>query len=443
LKTVGLLTVLTQCGIPVPADEGAIIPLTKGIFVDMGDEQSIESDLSTFSSRLHWMKTTLERAQENSLVLVDEAGSGTDPDEGTALTTAFLEILSEKKTRCLITTHHGLLKLFAHEAPGWQNASMEFDQTTLSPTYRFKKGIPGSSYAFEIAERLGLPEILTQKARKQVGTGKNKLDSLILSLEKESQQLRSQISDLRKKDQIREKIKQDLEQRLQQIREQKEDIHSKAMKEAESIISQANKKIEQAIRAAVEQDKEAVKAKRKEIADYESSLKKKQEKRRSRKQRKKQPASKQKPVPGDAVKLLDSHSTGELLDVKGSSATVLINGLRIKTKYQNLVLTSKVPQRPAPSISYKVTTSYGDHARPFSGRLDVRGKRGEEAMREVVPFVDEALTRGIQHISIVHGKGDGILKKLIHEHLASRKDIKHFEAAPVDEGGDGCTYIYL
>lgn len=449
LKTFGLAVVLAQCGIPVPAQEGARLPAATGLYVDMGDEQSIEQDLSTFSSRLNWMKQVLLGAGTGSWILVDEAGSGTDPDEGTALVQAFLEILSEKGARSIVTTHHGALKVFAHESPGWSNASMEFDQQTLSPTYRFRKGIPGSSYAFEIADRLDLPGELTRRARKEVGASKNRLESLILSLDQETQRLQREKTEIVRQQRDWKASKQELDKRLSRIREERDRIRNEATEEAAALLQSANRKIEEAIRAAVEKNKESLKASRAEIDELTSNVQKQRQ--RKQKQHKKQTRTRttsRPPEKGDAVRLVDSNMTGELVEISGKQATVVVNEIRIRTGYDNLVLSEQTPGRAQPSGYRFISAGHGTDsdrstARAFSGSLDIRGKRGEEAVREVMHFVDEGLARGIGQLSIVHGRGDGILRKRVHEHLASRKDVKHFETAPIEEGGDGCTYVYL
>ncbi len=447
LKTFGLAATLTQCGIPIPARDGARLPAIGSLYVDMGDEQSIDNDLSTFSSRLTWMKQVLDHARAGDWILMDEAGSGTDPDEGTALVQAFLEILSGKGVRSIITTHHGALKVFAHETTGWSNASMEFDQESLSPTYRFHKGIPGSSYAFEIADRLELPPELTRRAREWVGTSKNRMESLIISLEQESQRLQSEKTEIQRQQRSWNESKLELDKRLSKIREERDRIKMKALEEAEELLRDANRKIEEAIRSAAEKDKEQLKQKRSEIEKLDRDVSRKQQRSRRQQSRKKaapEEASSEPPREGDAVRFIDSNSIGELVEVSGKQATVELNGLRIKTRYDNLVRSARKPEKRSPA-TYKVTTAErgSGRVRPFSGSLDVRGKRGNEAVQEVMRFVDEGLSRGVQQLSIIHGKGDGILRKLVHEHLASRSDVKHFEAAPIEEGGDGCTYVLL
>lgn len=443
LKTIGLAMVLAQCGIPLPAMEGARLPCISGLWVDMGDEQSIDNDLSTFSSRLNWMKQVMDSAKPGSWVLMDEAGSGTDPDEGTALVQAFLELLSDKGIRCIVTTHHGALKVFAHETTGWYNASMEFDQQSLSPTYRFRKGIPGSSYAFEIAERLDIPHSLTRRARDRVGSGKNRMESLIISLERESQRIQEQQAELQIRKRDMDAAKLELEKRLARIREERDSIRERAIDEAGELLHNANKKIEEAIRAATEKNKDQLKDKRGEIEALDSEVRAAQHRKRRKKKNTGQGG--RTPAKGDPVRLVDSNMTGELLELNGKQATVEVNGLRIKTRLDNLVLSDRKPGRSR-SAGYRFAAgggSTGGHARPFSASLDIRGMRGDDAVRQVMRYIDDGLMRGMQQVMIIHGKGDGILRKLVHEHLEKRKDVRKFEPAPIQEGGNGCTCVYL
>src|SRR5699024_2828681 len=267
LKTLALCCLMAQCGYAIPARDSSELPIFNSIFVDMGDDQSIENDLSTFSSRLEWMKHTLEYAGKHSLVLIDEAAAGTDPEEGGALFQSFIELLIEKATKTLVTTHHGSLKVFAHEKPGVVNGSIEFDQAHLSPTYRFKKGVPGSSYAFEIAQRMNLQNNLLKKARNLLGEGKRDMETLISELEAKTQET----NQLKKKyDRLKEDTEKErhrYEEKRSAIEKEKKEIREKALNEAKSIMDSANQKIEQAVEritAKDQKDDQAIKKARRE-----------------------------------------------------------------------------------------------------------------------------------------------------------------------------------
>lgn len=440
LKTLGLAMLMTASGIPIPAREDSMVPVVPGLYVDMGDDQSIENDLSTFSSRLAWMREVLQHASAGSFILVDEAGSGTDPEEGTALARAFLEQVMDKGAVVVVTTHHGDLKVFAHDTPGWINASMEFNRQTLSPTYRLVKGVPGSSYAFEMARRMHLPQTLIDRAREQVGSEKNRMEQLIIDLENKRSRAQDELHALRKQKASASERYEQLSQRLDRLRSQQDQIREDGRRQAKELLASSNRLIEQAIRAATTKDQKQLAEKRKEIADLSAHVDR-QERRRARKRRPQQTSSR-KPVVGDHVRLSDSNTAGELLETSGSKATVMVGGLRITTSLGNLTLADK--QHAPPGISgYRRSPGSATEAMPFAGSLDIRGKRGEESVQLVMRFVDEGLSRGLHRLSIVHGKGDGILRRLVHEHLASRKDVSRFEIAPIEEGGEGCTYVYL
>lgn len=447
MKTVGLSSMMVQAGFGIPADPTSEIPVFRRFFVDMGDDQSIENDLSTFSSRLLWMRETIRHFGNDSLVLIDEAAAGTDPDEGSALFQSLLEHMLEKDCKVIVTTHHGALKVFAHEHSMAVNGSMEFDQGHLSPTYVFKKGIPGSSYAFEIAERMELPESILKRSRELVGEAKEAMESLITELETKTQEA----DELKKKYDVlyrqTEKDKNRYENKLASIDSEKEKIREKALKEAKHIMDTANQRIEKAVQQIVEKDK-ADKQKIKQIregveeqkADIDESLEEIEEQKEARERTTDDP-----PEIGDSVRFKDGNTTGELVEMQGKQAVVLAGGLRLKTKYKNLIKVEKV-QKKQKRTKARSSIMVGDSdltdgiMKPV---LHVRGLRADEALREVTQYLDKAIFRGLDRVEIVHGKGDGILKSQIHSYLHTRDDVKSFELAPVDQGGAGATIVYL
>lgn len=446
MKTVGLMALMVQSGFGVPADPTTELPIFSGVFVDLGDDQSIENDLSTFSSRLLWMRETLKRFEPGSLVLIDEAAAGTDPEEGGALFQSFIEQLLEKHCKVIVTTHHGSLKVFAHEHLNAVNGSMEFDQSTLSPSYKFQKGIPGSSYAFEIAQRMSLSGDVLKRARVLLGEAKNKMESLITELETKTQQaadLKEKYSSLQAK---AESQRKKFEDKIQAIEKDKERIREKALKEAKSIMDTANRRVEQAVQRIVEQnkaDKNEIKEIRKgveqEKRDIDRSLQEIEQSKESRELRSDDP-----PKKGDFVRFKDGNTTGELVEVSGKNAVVQAGGLRLKTKYKNLVKVDrpkkKKKSRARSSIIVGESNLTSEAVKPS---LDVRGKRTEEALKEVTHYLDRAVFRGMNRVEILHGKGDGILKDQIQSYLHERNDIKHFDIAPVDRGGAGITVVEL
>jgi len=443
LKTIGLCSMMIQSGFAIPARDASEIPIFDSIFVDMGDDQSIENDLSTFSSRLEWMKHTLENAGEHSLILIDEAAAGTDPEEGGALFQALIEILMERKAKALVTTHHGSLKVFAHEHKHAVNGSMEFDQSTLSPTYRFKKGVPGSSYAFEIAERMKLQDFFLARARSLLGEAKSDMETLISELETKTQEA----DELKRKyDELKantEKERHRYEEKRSAIEKEKGKIREKALNEAKSIMDSANKKIEEAVERIVEKgekDSETIKQAREEVEEFRKQVDTELEDLEEDKAQRFQD-SKEKPAVGDLVRLKDAKTTGELKEINGDQAIVSAGGLRLKTKYKKLVKVTDKSNRKKKKQKVRVHFEDGSRHKVVKPQLSIRGMRGPEAMKEVQNYLDNAIASGLNEVQIVHGKGEGILKKLVHEYLDERKEVKSYELAPIEQGGAGCTVV--
>jgi DNA mismatch repair protein MutS2 len=442
LKTLGLCSMMIQSGFAIPARDSSEIPIFDSIFVDMGDDQSIENDLSTFSSRLEWMKHTLDNADEQSLILIDEAAAGTDPEEGGALFQSLIEILMERKAKTLVTTHHGSLKVFAHDHKHAVNGSMAFDQDTLSPTYRFKKGVPGSSYAFEIAERMKLQDELLRRSRTLLGEAKSDMETLITELESKTQEA----EELKKKyDQLQSKTEKErnrYEEKRSAIEKEKEQIREKALKEAKEIMDSANQKIEEAVQQIVEQgekDDETIKEARKEVASHRkkvsSDLQQLQEEQEQYRD------SSEKPEVGDLVRLKEANTTGELKEINGGKAVISAGGLRVKTKYNKLVKVEDASDRKPKKQKVKVNFEDGSRFKMVKPQLSIRGMRGDAAMKEVQRYIDDAVAAGRSDVQIIHGKGEGILKKLVHEYLDKRKEVKGYRMAPISQGGAGCTIV--
>jgi DNA mismatch repair protein MutS2 len=442
MKTTGLLCMMLQAGYPIPVQPDSELPVLSGLFVDIGDDQSIENDLSTFSSRLNWMKTTLERMEPDSLVLIDEAGAGTDPEEGGALFQAFVEEVINKCSRVIVTTHHGSLKVFAHENEQVVNGAMEFNQESLSPTYRFKKGVPGSSYAFEIADRMDLPRELMQKARQLLGEQKDSMGDLLITLEKQMQEAEELRSTYQRKLVEAEKQERIFRERSEQIDNKRKGIIEKAYKDAEEIMKDANRRIEEAVEKVVSEgrdDKDKIREARSDIQEAKKEIHTFKDEFETESE---DPVrSDEKPEVGDFVIIGDGNTGGELIELTGKQATVLVNGMKIKSKLNKLTKTSP-PKKKKKSSS----RSYGgsqDIDLSVKPRLDLRGKRGDEAIKELTIYLDKAIARNLQQVEIVHGKGEGILHKLVHEYLEKRDGVKSFDIAPFESGGSGCTVVEL
>ncbi|MEQ9264285.1 MAG: endonuclease MutS2 [Balneolaceae bacterium] len=446
MKTVGICALMNQSGYAIPADPLSELPVFSGVFVDLGDDQSIENDLSTFSSRLLWMRETFKGFKEDSLVMIDEAAAGTDPDEGSSLFQAFVEHLLYQDCKIIATTHHGSLKVFAHEHPKAVNGSMEFDQATLSPTYRFKKGIPGSSYAFEIAERMSLDKKILSRSRELLGEAKNKLESLISELETKTQQA----EELRaKSESLKTRAETDRNRyinKLESLNREKDKIREKALIEAKSIMDSANKKVEQAVEKITSKqkaDKNQIKEIRKGIDQEKSTIQGDLEEIKGKREARFKKSNKP-PQIGDFVRFLDGNTTGELVEQKGKNAVVQADGLRLKTKYQNLVRVEAPKKKEKKRARSVVLTGDSDFLNEtVKPSLDLRGKRAEEALTEVTHYIDRAAFRGLNQVEIVHGKGNGVLKEQIHKYLGDRSEVKSFALASEDFGGAGCTVVVL
>lgn len=444
MKTVGICALMNQTGYAIPADPTSELPVFPGIFVDLGDDQSIENDLSTFSSRLKWMRESQKKFEPGSLVMIDEAAAGTDPEEGGALFQSFIEYLLGYDCKVIVTTHHGSLKVFAHEHPNAVNGSMEFDQSSLSPTYKFKKGIPGSSYAFEIAQRMQLNEGILNRSKELLGEAKNKMESLIAELEAKTQEASETKEKFRALKDKAEKDRNRYLNKLESINKEKEKIREKALIEAKNIMDTANQKVEQAveqIRVNQKTDKDQIKTIWKEIEqqkkDIAGDLEKVKEKREAQFRKSKKP-----PKVGDHVRFLDGNTTGELIELKGKNAVVQADGLRLRTKYKNLIKVEAPKKNKEKKARSNVMVGDTEFMKELvQPSLDLRGKRADEAIKEVTHYIDRAVFRGMHQVEIIHGKGDGILKDQIHKYLKSRSEIKSFNLGNEDFGGAGVTLV--
>ncbi len=440
LKTLGLCVIMLQCGYAIPVADGTQMPVFDSIFIDLGDDQSVEQDLSTFSSRLTWMRDTLKDAKHGSLVLIDEAGTGTDPEEGAALYQAFMETMMERGVLVLATTHHGHLKIFAHDHPKAVNASMEFDPVTLSPTYIFRKGVPGSSYAFEIAARIGVDHALLDRARTKIGKSKNRVESLILELQTKTRE--ADLAAFQAAMTLREVEKQrgDLETKQKAIINEQSKLRQKALQEAKNIVLGAQKQVDDAIKLIKKTgaDKEVVKTVRKKVRDSiaatDGELQQIEEQRILE-------VSSDPPAPGDLIRFLDGKSTGELLELSGKQAVVLVNGMRMKTRVDKLVkVTEQVKKAQTPMVKIMSSASMPVPLQvPIT--LDIRGMRADEAEKKVVRYLDDVIQTGLHQVEIIHGKGDGVLRKVVHDHLASRSSIRKYYTPRWDMGGPGVTVV--
>jgi DNA mismatch repair protein MutS2 len=441
MKTIGLFALMLAYGLPIPVDERSRFPCFKALMADIGDDQSIEDDLSTFSSHVAHLRRILASADENTLVLIDEAGTGTDPAEGGALAQAVFEVLTERKVRTIATTHHGTLKAFARETPGVENGSMEFDRATLSPTYRFLAGRPGSSYAFEIAERSGLDQAVLNRARALVGDQKSGLEDLIADFETKTQHLAEELAEARKEHERARRERQVVEDRLHKLTAERDEIRGKALEEARRIVGEANAQVERTIREIRESEaaKETTREARQRLESFKESV---ETVRRQRTDKAAGPAPRRDGGPievGDQVVIDGGSTAAEVLELTGRDAVVAQGSMRLRVKAARL---TRVGRKKQQTVSVRQVQSAVPVASARS-RIDLRGQRVDEALGEVARFVDEAIRTGQSRLEILHGKGTGALRQAIHEQLGTMPEIASFEEAPLNEGGAGVTIVTM
>ncbi len=440
LKTVGLLQLMTQSGILIPADPSSKVGVFKAFFADIGDDQSIESDLSTYSAHLTKMKHFSEHVNERSLILIDEFGTGTDPLFGGPMAEAVLEILNRKKAKGVITTHYSNLKVFAGNTPGLVNASMLFDNQKMKPRYILQLGKPGSSYAFEIAEKIGLRKDILELARQKVGKHQKRVDTLLVDLEREKNDLYDLKRELDKRQSQLERLKAENESLQEYLETNKKSILKKAKDEAREILENSNRLVERTIAEIKQQgaDKEKTRELRKSV---QTEIKKLQSpKKESAASRAPTSTDEEKLEVGDWVRIIDSNNEAQVLEIAKNNVILAMGELRTVQKRKNLQkLESKEAKKALKRSSGYVSQVNTD----FVPEIDVRGMRTENALFEIEKLLDRAIMSGFPHLRIVHGKGDGILRKFIRNYLKKYSQVTRMEDEHQDRGGDGITYAYL
>ncbi|MBC7567046.1 MAG: endonuclease MutS2 [Pedobacter sp.] len=440
MKTVGLLQIMVQSGLLIPVHESSEVGVFDQIFADIGDDQSIESDLSTYSAHLTKMKYFVAHSTPKSLFLIDEFGTGTDPQFGGPMAEAVLEVLNNKKVRGVITTHYSNLKLFAGNTPGLENASMLFDNDKMKPMYILEIGNPGSSYAFEIAQNIGLqPEVL-KLAREKTGTNQNRIDSLLVDLEREKKQIydtKLHLSNQQNK--VKNLVTEN--EKLKEFLDENRKVLIKAAKlEAQSIIKNANKLVENTI--AEIKDKQADKTVTKQLRqNLQKELIDNQVWEEKKVVEKINPVNSPIEV-GDWVQLNNSETTGQVLEINRDNLVIALGDLRSVLKKNRVYkISNKQAKKVVQNNSY--SGSISEAISSFNAELDLRGMRGDDALHEVEKYLDKSIMLGFPFIKLIHGKGDGILRKLIREYLKKYRQVNRVEDEHADRGGDGITYVYF
>jgi DNA mismatch repair protein MutS2 len=438
LKTIGLLALMTLCGLHIPVSSLSRMGKITRIFALIGDQQSLENDLSTFSSHVQQLKSIVDSADENSLVLIDEIGAGTDPEEGSSLAIAFLEHVTALSCLTVVTTHSSPLKAFAYRTPGVENSSLEFDVSTLKPTYKFRTGIPGSSYAFEIAQRIGLSPQVTGRARELVGAQKNQLEGLILELDEKVQQH----SRLAREADLRETEYRGLlnlyQEKNKKLEQEVKAIKRRAAEEAENLLLDSNAAIERAIREIKEGQaaKEVVKSVRQEMDTQLAKV----EQVKTSSQEPEEDTPLEHIENGDFVTWKKNGGAGVVIsspDKKGRVMVQFEGGVKIMLPANELRRSKKKSPADRP---VRVNLSSD---KSFRSEIDLRGQMSEEALDEVAKFLDEALMNGLHEVSIIHGKGTGALRKAVAEFLRSHPQVEEFRLGNWNEGTSGVTVAYF
>lgn len=449
IKTVGLLTLMTMCGLMIPAGDGSEVGFFDRIFVDIGDEQSIEQSLSTFSSHITNVIGILNNAGERSLALIDELGSGTDPVEGAALAVSILTSLKNVGAKVLATTHYQEVKLFALETDGVENASCEFDVETLKPTYRLIVGVPGKSNAFAISQKLGMPSRIISRAEELVSSENRRFEKVIDQLEsarKELEQLKESAAVSERNAKMTES---ELKQKLSALEQEKEKELENARRRAVSIIEQTRAQsdilLNQLEELKKEKDKEAL---RKGISDAKSrtnsALNRMFDEANPVVERKVEDYIPPRPFKqGDTVRLADTSREGVLLTVPNMNGVCYVQtgSMKVKTTAKNLRLVEKKPEKkPAGSVKKRVSSNM---TRRGGMELDIRGKMGDEGVLEMERFIDSAIMAGLSQIVIIHGKGTGALRAAVQQALKRNPAVKSFRAGEYGEGEAGVTVVEL
>ncbi|MFE8703775.1 endonuclease MutS2 [Cytobacillus sp. FJAT-54145] len=438
LKTVGLCTLMAQAGLQVPALDGSEMAVFGAVFADIGDEQSIEQSLSTFSSHMVNIVDILEHVDFESLVLFDELGAGTDPQEGAALAISILDEVYKRGARVIATTHYPELKAYGYNREGVINASVEFDVDTLSPTYKLLIGVPGRSNAFEISKRLGLREKVIETARSYVSANSNEVETMIAALEESKRQAereREEAQDFLKQS---EKLHKDLQKEIMEYYEKKDSLQEKAKEKAAKIVEQAKEEAEEIIRELrkLRMEKHA-EVKEHELIDAKKRLEEAAPKIDITKKQPNMVQKKQSLKPGDEVKVITFDQKGHLIEkVSDNEWQVQIGILKMKVNEKDLefIKSQKVVEtKPMATVKGK-----DFHV---NLELDLRGERFEDALLRVEKYIDDALLAGYPRVSVIHGKGTGALRQGVQEYLRNHRSVKKIRFGEAGEGGSGVTVV--
>ncbi len=486
LKTVGLLQYMLQCGLLIPMHERSHAGIFSSIFIDIGDEQSIEDDLSTYSSHLTNMKIMMKNCNERSLILIDEFGGGTEPQIGGAIAEAVLKRFNQKLTFGVITTHYQNLKHFAEDHEGVVNGAMLYDRHLMQALFQLQIGNPGSSFAVEIARKIGLPEDVIADASEIVGSEYINADKYLQDIVRDKRYWESKRQTIRQREKHMEETITRYQTEIEELQNSRKEILRKAKDEAEQLMQDANARIENTIRTIKEAqaEKEKTRQARQELTDFRESMEtlankeqeekiaRKMEKLKEKQNRKKEQKTDKGPenslsaqamaeqqarkeaerlaaiIPGSNVKIKGQSTVGEVLEINGKKAIVAYGSIKTTVKIDQLERSNAQPKQAEVStkstyISTQTQDSMYEKKLNFKQDIDVRGMRGDEVLQAVTYFIDDAILVGMSRVRILHGTGTGILRSLIRQYLETVPGVRHFADEHIQFGGAGITVVDL
>ncbi len=456
LKTVGLLQYMVQCGLMIPVRENSHVGVFDDIFIDIGDEQSIENDLSTYSSHLLNMKFFVKNCNKKSLLLIDEFGSGTEPEIGAAIAEALLERYNNQGSFGVITTHYQNLKHFANEHVGVINGAMLYDRHLMQPLFILSIGNPGSSFAVEIARKIGLPEEVIAHASEKVGGDYINMDKYLQDIARDKRYWAKKRDEIRRERNRLEQITMDYEANLDDVNKQKKEIIAKAREEATQLLANSNARIENTIREIRESQahKERTKQARESLSEFKATVVQKEEKKPKLKKKRAAKAIQsgldKTPQPlraDDAVRLEGQKSAGKVLEVNGKKVTVAFGDLKMTIDIKKLERVSKnqIKKEDTNRGFYNQSSSdiLYNKKLDFKQEIDLRGMRVDEALQAVMYFIDDAIQVGVGRVRILHGTGTGTLRQVIREYLHTVNGVSNYRDEHVQFGGSGITVVEM
>ena len=484
LKTVGLLQYMLQCGLSVPMSERSTVGVFKNLMIDIGDEQSIENDLSTYSSHLLNMKNMMRQANDGTLLLIDEFGTGTEPQIGGAMAEAVLNQFVKKQAWGVITTHYQNLKHYADSHDGIANGAMLYDRHEMRPLFQLAIGQPGSSFAIEIARKTGIPEEVIKEASEMVGSDYIQSDKYLQDIVRDKRYWENKRQNVHQREKELERTVARYEKEIADLEQSRKDILRKAKEQAEELLKESNKKIENAIREIRESqaEKEETKRIREELNEFKAGvseidakanddliakkIRQIQERKERHKKHKDEKAERERQAAaklreaaskaakkegrnlevGDSVKIKGLSTVGKIESMDGKNATVIFGGMRTKMpasrlEYVDMAEAKKEDVAPMFNVSRETRETIDNRKLNFHQDLDVRGMRGDEALNAVMYFIDDACLVGMSRVRILHGKGNGILRQLIRQYLATVPSVTSFRDEHVQFGGAGITVV--